>query len=105
MFIVKPFVPGNHNKSQEYWIDVHTSMDNTKLMKYFRMYSLRKDVQFKEIDSSLISVIGMNTKADFGIQEGHYIKSFHDQLPKSEVDEYPGEEFTETLLVQDPRHS
>lgn len=36
-------------------------------------------------------------------KEGHIVDSFQDDLPKVELDQYPEEEFSETLMVSDPR--
>mmetsp|Transcript_27493 Transcript_27493/g.24374 ORF Transcript_27493/g.24374 Transcript_27493/m.24374 type:complete len:287 (-) Transcript_27493:27-887(-) len=72
-------------------------------MKYFRMYSLRKSVIFEHLDSSKISIVAINTKIPVKHKEGYIIKEFQEELPKAEVENYPGEEFTETLLVGDPR--
>ncbi|CAI2364553.1 unnamed protein product [Moneuplotes crassus] len=103
MFIVKPFIPGNYGNSSEYWIDVHKSQSNSKLMKYFRMYSLRKDVTFKEIDPDILSVVALNTRQTLGFNEGKVVHELQDEIPRVELPQYPGGLFTETLFIQDPR--
>jgi hypothetical protein len=104
IFIAKPFIPGNALGDIEYWIDVDRNQLD-KIMKYFRMYSLRKNVTFKHIDSDKLSIVSLCTKKPFVGVEGNFVEKFHDDLPKAELDEYPDEKFTETLMVVDPRQN
>lgn len=60
---------------------------------------------FKHISSDILSIVSLCTRTPFVGLEGHLIDKFHEQLPKAELDEYPGEEFTETLMIVDPRQN
>lgn len=75
----------------------------TKVWKYFRMYSLRKDIIFKHYGPEEFNIYWINSKTSVPYKEGHIVDSFQDDLPKVELDQYPEEEFSETLMVSDPR--
>ena len=103
-FVIKPYLPENKTGELVYWVDIDKQYFEL-VFKYFQKYSLRKKIDFEHLDDSILSIIALNTSAPAPAIEGHVFKYFQDGIPKIHLDEFPGEEFSDIIMVTDPRNN